>query len=95
MNVELFDILRDIVGERSVVVEVGEATLESVLEKLCQTYGDRLREQLYHPKTGGLLPSVLFILNGKVLGNGLRPGILVTPANDSDTLSIIHALSGG
>jgi len=95
VTVEFLDILREIVGNRSVEVDIQGSTLEALMGHLCHTYGNRFRNQVYPPREGDLLSSIIFIINGRVIGSGSKPGILSTPIKASDIVCIMHAMSGG
>ena len=87
----MFDLAR-IVGRRSVDLSVPDgATVQSVLEGLAAAHSG-LRERLFDPGGGGLLPYLFVELNGRDIRT-LRG--LETPVAEGDALSVLIPVAGG
>jgi molybdopterin synthase sulfur carrier subunit len=89
MKVNLFATFRTITGDKW-KENIKAATVEELLEKLCDCYGDKFRKEIY--VDGGLNEFVLILINGRAIDhlNGLQ-----TILKDDDEISIFPKIAGG
>ncbi|MEM2805434.1 MAG: ubiquitin-like small modifier protein 1 [Candidatus Bathyarchaeia archaeon] len=93
--VRLFTTLREIVGKREEMLEFpdGETvTVEKVLRKLAELYGEGFTEYVYYGKTGEVKEFLQFLINGRSASTmkGLK-----TELEDGDVLAILPPVGGG
>jgi molybdopterin synthase sulfur carrier subunit len=95
VSVRFFTRLREITGTREVSFKFTNekpVTLEKVIKKLAELYGDVLVEYVYEGKTGEVKSFLQFLVNGRSVSslNGLR-----TELSNGDVIAIIPPVGGG
>ena len=95
VSVRFFTTLREIVDKKEETLKFPEGervTVDAVLKKLRQSYGERFVEYVYDRKTGEVKGFLQFLVNGKSAAtlNGLE-----TKLEDGDVLAILPPVGGG
>jgi MoaD family protein len=81
--------LKEILGGNNHEIELKEnSTLNGLLKKLSDCYGEKFKKQLFDPKTG----EVKFY---RIVLNGRQCTDLETPLNDGDRIDFYPAMAGG
>jgi MoaD family protein len=90
VTVGSFFTLKEILGGNNQAVEVRaeESTVRGLLSELANRHGDRLKKELFDPKTG----EVKFY---RIVLNGRHCSDLDTPLKDGDRVEFYPALAGG
>jgi MoaD family protein len=95
VSVRFFTTLREIIGKREETLtfkNTGNATIESVLNKLAMRYGKSFVEYVYDQKTGQVREFLQFLVNGRSVTESER---FDTKLSDGDVLAIIPPVGGG
>jgi len=85
--------LSKIVGAREIEISVpNKSTLQEILEKMVDTYGDKLASHLFQPKSTTLLPYLRLMVNGRDIAflDGMS-----TELKEGDEILIMPPVSGG
>lgn len=85
--------LSKIVGGREIELSVPEGcTLQEILEKMVENYGDELASHLFQPKSTTPLPYLRLMINGRDIAflNGTS-----TQLKEGDEILIMPPVSGG
>ena len=92
VNVELYGVVRDLVKEPRVVVDVSSrpATVRDVLDALADRYGPAFRDRLFG--NGGLLSYVKVYADGKPVEDLSQP---LPEGEESAVRIIVMAAAGG
>jgi molybdopterin synthase sulfur carrier subunit len=95
VSVRFFTSLREILDKKEETLNFPEAekvTVDTVLRKLRQGYGERFVEYVYNRETGEVKGFLQFLVNGKSATtlNGLE-----TELEDGDVLAILPPVGGG
>jgi MoaD family protein len=95
VSVRFFTSLREILGKKEETLEFSEGekvTVDNVLEKLKQRYGEAFVEYVYDQKTGEMKGFLQLLVNGKSAStlSGLQ-----TELADGDVLAILPPVGGG
>lgn len=92
VKVKTFANLRDVVGSGEIDYELQQGnTLGSLLESMCQKYGESFEHQIKDHATGALVP-FLVLINGRTYRSVAD---LETPLNESDIITIMLPFDGG
>jgi molybdopterin converting factor small subunit len=87
-----FSVVRDVVGARSVEVEVGPPeTARGLFGALFARYGQPLRDVLVDPETGELTP-VLLVVNGEAISSTHD---MDRPVRTGDEITLVFPIGGG
>ncbi len=89
MHVEMYSLIRQISGERT--LEVSALNVKEALQCLQERYGEEFQSKVYHPQRG-LADGVNIILKGKNIQ--VLQG-LDTPLEETDTLALFYSIEGG
>lgn len=95
VSVRFFTSLREITGEREVVLEFAdeeEIAINVILEKLAKRFGKSFVEYVYDRKTGEVKGFLQFLVNGRSISTtkGLNTKLV-----DGNVLAIIPPIGGG
>ena len=85
--------LKKIVGAREVEISVPSGcTLQVLLEKMVDSWGDKLAARLFEPNSTNLFPYLRLMVNGRDIGflDGMN-----TRLKDEDEILIMPPVSGG
>lgn len=84
-------IVHEITGKLSEEVEIsGDTNLSDILRRLALRYGLRFKEQVFDYETNKPAPSILILLNGKIIHANYDRKI-----NNGDFVSIMPMVCGG
>lgn len=87
-----FSVVRDVVGARTVEVEVGPPeTARGLFDALFARYGQPLRDVLVDPATGELTP-VLLVVNGEAISSTHD---MDRPVKTGDEITLVFPIGGG
>lgn len=90
--VKFFSTLREIVDKKEIHIEMpNEATVEDLLKKLSEKYGEDFREYVYE-KTGNIRPYLHLLIDGQSITQlqGIK-----TKLHDNCALAIFPPVGGG
>jgi molybdopterin converting factor small subunit len=90
VSVRYHNMLRQITGLQRETVQLSEATLGALLERLAETHGPSLRTMLFGP--GGQVSTHLVVFHNQQLA---PRGQADLPLADGDELMLFPAISGG
>ncbi len=95
MKVKLHTILvfQEILGTREAEISLPEgATIQGLLSRLRELWGDRLSSRLFHPGTERLLPYITLMVNGRSVQflSGTE-----TALHDGDEVLLLPPVAGG
>jgi sulfur-carrier protein len=95
MKVKLHAILtfKEILGARETEIFLPEgATIQGLLSRMNEVWGDRLSSHLFHPGTGRLLPRITLMVNGRSVQflSGME-----TALHDGDEVLLLPPVGGG
>ena len=94
VNIVYLTLFREITGKGEEKIEVeANLTLWNALQLLADGHGQKFREALFDPKTGGLRRYNHVTLNGQ-LAHLQEKGLEIS-LRDGDHIVIGHAISGG
>lgn len=60
-------IFAEVTGCREEAIVLEQPTLGDLIEALGRRYGEKLQETLFDPGTGGIVPGVAILVNGRLL----------------------------
>jgi MoaD family protein len=87
-----FSVVRDVVGARTVEVNVGPPeTVRALFAALFSRYGQPLRDVLVEPETGELTP-VLLVVNGEAISSTRD---MDKPVKTGDEITLVFPIGGG
>ena len=94
IHVRFFTGLREITGKTEETLEFPEevVSLNLVIEKLAERYGENFIKYVYEPETGKIRDFLQFLLNGRSI---LAPNSLDTRISDGDVIVILPTIDGG
>ena len=95
VSVRFFTSLRELLGKKEEILEFPEGektTVNNVLDKLKQLFGDAFVEYVYDRETGEMKGFLQILVNGKSAStiNGMQ-----TEVADDDVLAILPPVGGG
>ena len=95
MKVKLQTILtfKEILGARETEISLPEGTtIQGLLSRMKELWGDRLSSHLFHPGTDRLLPYITLMVNGRSVQflSGLE-----TALHDGDEVLLLPPVAGG
>jgi MoaD family protein len=93
VNVKFFALVRELTDKREEVVDLDEmATVRTLLAKLVEEYGGKLRDYLFDPESKEPRGHLQFLVDGRNIA--LIQG-LDTVLNEGSSLAILPPVSGG
>lgn len=95
VSVRFFATLREIIAKKEELMKFSDdesVTIEKLLKRLAERYGEGFVEYVYDSKTGEVRSFLVFLVNGRSATtlNGLKTELV-----DSDVLAIIPPVGGG
>ncbi|MGC8817484.1 MAG: MoaD family protein [Candidatus Hadarchaeum sp.] len=91
VKVKFIGAFRDAAGVKEAEIE-GVTNIDSLFKALVKRFGEKLKEEMFDPKTNRLLDWVFVSLNGKTIR---LPEDLDTSLKDGDVVVIYPPLAGG
>jgi len=88
VKVRYFGKFRSVTSKLEEEISFDGGTLEKLIAKLCEMYGDKFRRMII--KENKLAPDVIILVNGKSIGDNLSIRL-----NSGDIISIMPFVSGG
>jgi len=86
-------VLKRIIGQREIEVSLPQgSTLEALLSRMADTYGEKIASYLFHPGSASPHPHVRLMINGQDIGflDGME-----TVLHDGDEIIMIALVGGG
>jgi molybdopterin synthase sulfur carrier subunit len=95
IQIRFFTILRELLGKKTEVLtfqDLHDITVETVLERLTETYGQVFNDYIFDKETNTVKNHLAFLVNGSnvMINHGLQ-----TPLKNGDVLAIIPPVGGG
>jgi len=94
IKVKSFLTLRKVMdGQASLEIEAEELTIRQLLEKLCNRFGENLRNMIFDPETQGQSQDIKILVNGRHFRH--LPDGFDNELKDGDEVSIFPLMAGG
>lgn len=90
---ELLSRIGDVAGTDHIELDIAEEeTIGSMLERLCDEFGDKFRQVIMDEKSSCVRQQIVIMVNG--VNIFIREGLL-TRLSEDDVLQIVEAVGGG
>jgi len=94
IRVKSFLTLRKVMdGQASLEIEAEGLTIRQLLEKLCNRFGENLRNMIFDPEAQGETQDIKILINGRHYRH--MPDRLDSELKDGDEVSIFPLMAGG
>ena len=80
-------------GQASLEIEAEELTIRQLLEKLCDRFGENLKDMIFDPEVQGQSQDIKILINGRHFRH--LPDGLDNELKDGDEVSIFPIMAGG
>ncbi len=80
-------------GQASLEIEAEELTIRQLLEKLCNRFGENLRNMIFDPEAQGQSQDIKILINGRHFRH--LPDRLDSELKDGDEVCIFPLMAGG
>ena len=80
-------------GQVSLEIEAEELTIRQLVEKLCNRFGENLRNMIFDPETQGQNQDIKILINGRHFRH--LPEGFDNELKDGDEVSIFPLMAGG
>jgi len=80
-------------GQASLEIEAEELTIRQLVEKLCNRFGENLRNMILDPETQGQSQDIKILINGRHFRH--LPDGFDNELKDGDEVSVFPLMAGG
>ena len=80
-------------GQASLEIEAEQLTIRQLLEKLCNRFGENLRNMIFDPEMQGESQDIKILINGRHFRH--LPDAFDSELKDGDEVSIFPLMAGG